>query len=59
MASINQYLEAALKKRASDLHFISGDPARARVHGSRTTRTREIYDGCPVHAMRSSCGGRV
>ena len=33
MASIDQYLQEGLKKRASDLHFVSGDPIRARVHG--------------------------
>jgi twitching motility protein PilT len=33
MAKIDQYLEAALKQKASDLHFVSGDPVRARVHG--------------------------
>ena len=34
MAQIDQYLEAALKQKASDLHFVSGDPVRARVHGN-------------------------
>ena len=33
MSSIDTYLQAALEKRASDLHFISGDPVRARIHG--------------------------
>jgi twitching motility protein PilT len=33
MARIDRYLEAALKNRASDLHFLSGDPVRARIHG--------------------------
>ena len=33
MGKIDTYLEQALKSRASDLHFISGDPVRARVHG--------------------------
>jgi twitching motility protein PilT len=33
MAKIDLYLQAALKSRASDLHFLSGDPVRARVHG--------------------------
>ena len=33
MASIDRYLEAALKQSASDLHFVSGDPVRARIHG--------------------------
>jgi len=34
MAKINSYLEQAVKANASDLHFISGDPVRARVHGN-------------------------
>jgi twitching motility protein PilT len=34
MARIDRYLEAALKRNASDLHFISGDPVRARIHGN-------------------------
>ncbi|MDA0705847.1 MAG: type IV pilus twitching motility protein PilT [Proteobacteria bacterium] len=33
MAKIDRYLQEALKQRASDLHFVSGDPARVRVHG--------------------------
>ena len=33
MNRIDAYLEQALKHSASDLHFVSGDPARARVHG--------------------------
>ena len=33
MSKIDQYLEQALKLKASDLHFISGDPIRVRVHG--------------------------
>jgi twitching motility protein PilT len=31
---IDQYLVSALQANASDLHFVSGDPVRARVHGS-------------------------
>lgn len=34
MAKIDRYLEEALKQGSSDLHFVSGDPVRARVHGS-------------------------
>jgi len=30
---IDKYLQAALGQSASDLHFVSGDPVRARVHG--------------------------
>jgi twitching motility protein PilT len=33
MKKIDKYLQAALGQNASDLHFISGDPVRARVHG--------------------------
>lgn len=33
MKKIDQYLLAALKENASDLHFLSGDPPRVRVHG--------------------------
>lgn len=33
MKAIDKYLQASLKEGASDLHFISGDPVRARVHG--------------------------
>ncbi len=34
MNKIDKYLQAALGQNASDLHFVSGDPVRARVHGS-------------------------
>jgi twitching motility protein PilT len=34
MAQIDQYLTEALKQKASDLHFLSGDPLRARIHGN-------------------------
>jgi len=33
MPKIDAFLHDALKNRASDLHFLSGDPVRARVHG--------------------------
>ena len=33
MNKIDQYLQSALKRNASDLHFVSGDPVRARIHG--------------------------
>ena len=33
MNRIDAYLQQALKQNASDLHFISGNPVRARVHG--------------------------
>ncbi len=31
---IDQYLTSALQRNASDLHFVSGDPVRARIHGN-------------------------
>ncbi len=34
MSKIDEYLKAALKQNASDLHFVSGDPIRARIHGT-------------------------
>ena len=34
MAEIDTFLEHALSQNASDLHFVSGDPVRARVHGN-------------------------
>jgi twitching motility protein PilT len=30
---IDEYLISALQQNASDLHFVSGDPVRARIHG--------------------------
>ena len=37
MPQIDGYLKTALSKNASDLHFISGDPVRARIHGTLET----------------------
>ncbi len=37
MSLIDEYLLQALKANASDLHFVSGDPARVRVHGGLQT----------------------
>jgi twitching motility protein PilT len=34
---IDHYLTRALARNASDLHFVSGDPVRARVHGNLQT----------------------
>jgi twitching motility protein PilT len=31
---IDRYLTSALQRKASDLHFVSGDPVRARIHGN-------------------------
>ncbi len=41
MNKIDQFLKDALAKSSSDLHFISGDPPRVRVHGSLTTLNDE------------------
>ena len=37
MAKIDEFLLQALNQNASDLHFLSGDPARARIHGNLQT----------------------
>ena len=42
MNKIDQFLKDALAKSSSDLHFISGDPPRVRIHGSLTTLNDEI-----------------
>ena len=42
MNKIDQFLKDALSKDSSDLHFISGDPPRVRVHGSLTTLNDEV-----------------
>ena len=36
MKTIDDYLKHALKENASDLHFVSGDPVRMRIHGKLT-----------------------
>jgi len=41
LKKIDKYLTDALAKQSSDLHFISGDPPRVRVHGSLGTLTEE------------------
>ena len=38
---IDAYLKDALSKSSSDLHFISGDPARVRIHGELTLLNEE------------------
>jgi len=38
---IDRYLQEALKQNASDLHFVSGDPVRARVNGTLGTLVDE------------------
>ena len=42
MARIDYYLETALKQGASDLHFVSGDPVRARIHGNLEMLLEEV-----------------
>ena len=37
MKKIDAYLTKALESNASDLHFLSGDPVRARIHGKLQT----------------------
>ncbi len=41
MNKIDKFLTAALAKESSDLHFISGDPPRVRVHGTLGTLIQE------------------
>jgi len=36
MNKIDSFLKDALAKNSSDLHFISGDPPRSRIHGKLT-----------------------
>ncbi len=38
---IDQYLMSALQSNASDLHFVSGDPVRARIHGNLQVMDKE------------------
>ena len=42
MPQIDQYLTSALKQNASDLHFVSGDPARARIHGNLQNIQKDV-----------------
>ena len=42
MNKVDKYLTDALSKDSSDLHFISGDPPRVRIHGSLSTLTNEV-----------------
>ncbi len=41
MSQIDAYLNQALERDSSDLHFISGDPPRVRVHGALQTMSDE------------------
>lgn len=36
MQKIDEFLKDALSRNSSDLHFISGDPPRVRIHGALT-----------------------
>lgn len=49
MPAIDQYLTKALKQSASDLHFLSGDPVRARIHGNLQTLDPDILTIDHVH----------
>jgi twitching motility protein PilT len=56
MAKIDKYLLAALEKSSSDLHFVSGDPVRARVHGNLQVLmdeqlTTEFVEECVFEIM--------
>jgi len=42
MPQIDQYLTSALKQNASDLHFVSGDPVRARIHGNLQNIQKDV-----------------
>ncbi|MDZ7770719.1 MAG: type IV pilus twitching motility protein PilT [Woeseiaceae bacterium] len=42
MNRIDGFLTAALEKSSSDLHFISGDPPRVRIHGSLSVLKDEV-----------------
>ena len=41
MNKVDEFLKSALVKESSDLHFISGDPPRVRVHGSLSELNEE------------------
>lgn len=56
MKKIDQYLKLSLEKSASDLHFVSGDPVRARIHGGlqhllEERLTTEIVQECLQEIM--------
>jgi twitching motility protein PilT len=42
MSQIDQYLQSALNQNASDLHFVSGDPLRARIHGNLQNLQKDV-----------------
>jgi twitching motility protein PilT len=58
MNKIDHFLHAALKRDASDLHFVSGDPVRARIHGGLQTLVDEKLTTDFVHeAMQEIMDG--
>jgi twitching motility protein PilT len=59
MNKIDTFLKDALAKNSSDLHFISGDPPRARIHGSLTTLSAEklSIDGVKAALYEIMSGG--
>ncbi|MDA0679230.1 MAG: PilT/PilU family type 4a pilus ATPase [Proteobacteria bacterium] len=59
MNKIDEFLKDALTKSSSDLHFISGDPPRVRIHGSLTllndtTLTIDFVKECLYEIMTGS-----
>jgi len=53
---IDQYLVSALQQNSSDLHFVSGDPVRARIHGhlqtmDATELTTDLVRECMFEIM--------
>lgn len=53
---IDQYLTSALQSNASDLHFVSGDPVRARIHGNlqvveKESLTIDLVRECMLEIM--------
>ncbi len=48
MPQIDRFLDEMLDQSASDLHFISGDPVRARVHGKLRQLMPETLTGDQV-----------
>jgi len=51
MADIDRFLEHALQQSASDLHFVSGDPVRARVHGNLQVMMNERLEVAQVEEI--------
>lgn len=42
MNKIDQFLTEALKRNSSDLHFVSGDPPRVRIHGALSLLNEDV-----------------